>query len=92
MLQLGDGSISLSYMSVADKGEGADIAATMTMDVFFSLNYLHHLNDNIYSQLQLLIKKIFMWLQSEYLQLLPQHRCKEVTQLQQILELSHILY
>jgi hypothetical protein len=40
---LGDGSISLSKFN---KGEGK---YSMTMDVY-SLNYLHYLNENIYSQ------------------------------------------
>jgi len=40
---LGDGSISLSKFN---KGEGK---YSMTMDVY-SLNYLHHLNENIYSK------------------------------------------
>ena len=40
---LGDGSISLSKNN---KGQGK---FSMTMDVY-SLNYLNHLNQNIYSQ------------------------------------------
>lgn len=64
---LGDGSISLSKNN---RGEGK---FSMTMDVY-SLNYLHHLNDNIYSQFT--NTKFYAYPNI----LLPQHRGKEITQ------------
>ena len=64
---LGDGSISLSKKN---KGEGR---YSMTMDVY-SLNYLHHLNDKIYSQ----FTKTKFYAYPNIL--LPQHRGKEITQ------------
>src|SRR6202012_3619760 len=64
---LGDGSISLSKIN---KGEGK---YSMTMDVY-SLNYLHYLNENIYSQFT--NTKIYAYPNI----LLPQHKGKEVTQ------------
>jgi LAGLIDADG DNA endonuclease family/Proton-conducting membrane transporter len=64
---LGDGAISLSK---GRKGEGK---YSMTMDVY-SLDYLHHLNDNIYSQFT--DTKFYAYPNI----LLPQHKGKEVTQ------------
>ena len=64
---LGDGSISLSK---TNKGKGK---YSMTMDVY-SLNYLHYLNDNIYSQFT--NTKIYAYPNI----LLPKHRGKKVTQ------------
>ena len=64
---LGDGNISLSKKN---KGRGK---YSMTMDVY-SLNYLHHLNDNIYSQFT--NTKIYPYPNI----LLPQHKGKEITQ------------
>jgi hypothetical protein len=64
---LGDGSISL-YKN--NKGEGK---YSMTMDVY-SLNYLHYLNDNIYSQFT--NTKIYAYPNI----LLPPHKGKKVTQ------------
>lgn len=64
---LGDGSISLSKFN---KGEGK---YAMTMDVY-SLNYLHYLNENIYSQFT--NTKMYAYPNI----LLPQHKGKEVTQ------------
>jgi len=64
---LGDGSISLSKFN---KGGGK---YSMTMDVY-SLNYLHYLNENIYSQFT--NTKIYAYPNI----LLPQHKGKEVTQ------------
>ena len=64
---LGDGNISLSKKN---KGGGK---YSMTMDVY-SLNYLHHLNDNIYSQFT--NTKIYPYPNI----LLPQHKGKEITQ------------
>jgi hypothetical protein len=64
---LGDGSISLSKVN---KGEGK---YSMTMDVY-SLNYLHHLDQNIYSKIT--STKFYAYPNI----LLPQHRGKEVTQ------------
>ena len=64
---LGDGSISLSKFN---KGAGK---YSMTMDVY-SLNYLHHLNDNIYSK----ITNTNLYAYPNIL--LPQHRGKEITQ------------
>ncbi len=64
---LGDGSISLSKVN---KGEGK---YSMTMKVN-SLNYLHHLNEAIYSQFT--NKKFYAYLNN----LLPQHKGKEITQ------------
>lgn len=64
---LGDGSISLSKLN---KGEGK---YSMTMKVN-SLNYLHHLNENIYSQFT--NKKFYAYPNN----LLPQHRGKEIIQ------------
>jgi hypothetical protein len=66
---LGDGSISLSKIN---KGEGK---YSMTMDVY-SLNYLHYLNENIYSQFT--NTKIYAYPDI----LLPQHKGKEITQYQ----------
>ena len=64
---LGDGSISLSKKN---KGEGR---YSITMDVY-TLNYLHHLNDKIYSQ----FTKTKFYAYPNIL--LPQHRGKEITQ------------
>jgi hypothetical protein len=64
---LGDGSISLSKIN---KGNGK---YSMTMDAY-SLNYLQHLNDNIYSQIT--DTKIYAYPNI----LLPQHEGKEITQ------------
>ena len=64
---LGDGSISLSKFN---KGEGI---YSMTMDVY-SLNYLQHLNENIYSQFT--NTKFYPYPNI----LLPQHKGKEITQ------------
>jgi LAGLIDADG DNA endonuclease family/Proton-conducting membrane transporter/NADH-Ubiquinone oxidoreductase (complex I), chain 5 N-terminus len=64
---LGDGSISLSK---GNKGEGK---YSMTMDVY-SLNYLHHLDEKIYSQFTDI--KIYPYPNI----LLPQHKGKEITQ------------
>lgn len=64
---LGDGSISLSKNN---KGEGK---YSMTMDVY-SLNYLNHLNENIYSKIT--NTKIHAYPNV----LLPQHKGKEITQ------------
>jgi len=64
---LGDGSISLSKVN---KGEGK---YAMTMKVN-SLNYLQHLNEDIYSQFT--NTKFYAYLNN----LLPQHRGKEITQ------------
>ena len=64
---LGDGSISHSK---TNKGKGK---YSMTMDVY-SLNYLHYLNDNIYSQFT--NTKIYAYPNI----LLPKHRGKKVTQ------------
>ena len=64
---LGDGSISLSKKN---KGEGK---YAMTMDVY-SLNYLHHLNEKIYSQ----FTKTKFYAYPNIL--LPQHIGKEITQ------------
>ena len=64
---LGDGSISLSK---TNKGKGK---YSMTMDVY-SLNYLHYLNDNIYSQFT--NTKIYAYPNI----LLPKHKGKKVTQ------------
>lgn len=66
-IMLGDGSISLSKFN---KGEGK---YSMTMDVY-SLNYLHYLNENIYSQFT--NTKFYVYPNI----LLPQHKGKEVTQ------------
>jgi hypothetical protein len=62
---LGDGSISLIF-----KGEGK---YSMTMDVY-SLNYLNHLNYNIYRQLTDI--KLYGYPNIN----LPQHKGKEITQ------------
>ena len=64
---LGDGSISLSKNN---KGQGK---FSMTMDVY-SLNYLHHLNQNIYSQIT--DTKIYPYPNI----LLPHHKDKKITQ------------
>ena len=64
---LGDGSISLSKKI---KGEGK---YSMTMDVY-SLNYLNHLNYNIYSQFT--DTKLYAYPNIN----LPQHKGKEITQ------------
>ena len=64
---LGDGSISLSKIN---KGEGK---YSMTMDTY-SLNYLHHLNENIYSQFTDI--KIYPYPNT----LLSQHKGKEISQ------------
>uniref|UniRef100_UPI0030018C9B LAGLIDADG endonuclease n=1 Tax=Cubamyces menziesii TaxID=2136021 RepID=UPI0030018C9B len=64
---LGDGSISLSKKF---KGEGK---YSMTMDVY-SLNYLNHLNYNIYSQFT--DTKLYAYPNIN----LPQHKGKEITQ------------
>jgi hypothetical protein len=64
---LGDGSISLSKKT---KGNGI---FAMTMDVY-SLNYLHHLDENIYSKFT--ETKLYPYPNV----LLPQHKDKEVTQ------------
>ena len=64
---LGDGSISLSKVN---KGEGK---YSMTMKVN-SLNYLHHLNEDIYSQFT--NTKFYAYPNN----LLPQHKGKEITQ------------
>lgn len=64
---LGDGSLRLSKLN---KGEGK---YSMTMDVY-SLNYLHHLNEKIYSQFT--DTKIYAYPNI----LLPQHKGKEITQ------------
>jgi len=63
----GDGSISLSKKN---KGEGK---YSMTMDVY-SLNYLHHLNEIIYSQIT--NTKFYAYPNI----LLSQHKGKEITQ------------
>nr|YP_009710758.1 LAGLIDADG endonuclease type 2 [Amanita thiersii]QFZ98706.1 LAGLIDADG endonuclease type 2 [Amanita thiersii] len=64
---LGDGSISLSKKT---KGQGK---FSMTMDVY-SLNYLHHLDQDVYSQLT--NTKIYPYPNI----LLPHHKGKEITQ------------
>lgn len=64
---LGDGSISLSKY---DRGQGK---YAMTMDKY-SLNYINHLDKNIYSQFT--ETKIYPYPNN----LLPQHKDKEVTQ------------
>jgi hypothetical protein len=64
---LGDGSISLNKNN---KGEGK---YSMTMDVY-SLNYLHHLIEIIYSQIT--NTKFYVYPNI----LLPQHKGKEITQ------------
>nr|YP_009493145.1 LAGLIDADG endonuclease [Ganoderma leucocontextum]AWJ63940.1 LAGLIDADG endonuclease [Ganoderma leucocontextum]WVH38034.1 LAGLIDADG endonuclease [Ganoderma leucocontextum] len=64
---LGAGSISLSKIN---KGEGK---YSMTMDIY-SLNYIHHLIENIYSQFTK--TKIYAYPNI----LLPQHKGKEITQ------------
>jgi len=64
---LGDGSINLSKTT---KGKGK---YSMTMDAY-SLDYLHHLNENIYSQFT--NTKIYAYPNV----LLPQHKGKEITQ------------
>jgi hypothetical protein len=74
---LGDGSISLSKFN---KDEGK---YSMTMDVY-SLNYLHHLNENIYSKFT--NKNFYAYPNI----LLPQHIGKELTQYH--FKLIHILY
>ena len=64
---LGDGSIRLSKKN---KGRGK---YAMTMDVY-SLNYINHLNENIYSKIT--NTKIYAYPNV----LLPQHKGKEITQ------------
>ena len=64
---LGDGSISLSKK---DKGRGK---FSMTMDTY-SLNYLHHLDQDIYSNFT--DTKIYPYPNA----LLPHHKGKKVTQ------------
>jgi hypothetical protein len=74
---LGDGSISLSKIK---KGEGK---YSMTMDVY-SLNYLNHLNDTIYSQIT---NKIFMFIQMFYFLNIKVKKLLNI-----ILVQKHILY
>jgi hypothetical protein len=63
---LGDGSLSVSK---SNKGKAK---YSMTMDVY-SLNYLNHLNQTIYSQIT--DTKIYPYPNSS----LPQHKGKEIT-------------